>query len=88
MTVYRDPYAGSQNWYSDNSFGMEICNDDESELQRSECMMKSRNGKGSQPKEFLTGRRMDVEGTRYATSIYSEEGSSGNWSSPMIMKVE
>lgn len=67
---------------------MEICNDDESELQMSECMMESRNGEGSQLKEFWTGRRMDVEGTRYAASIYSEEGSSGNWSSPTIMKVE
>ncbi|KAL2536354.1 uncharacterized protein Fot_17745 [Forsythia ovata] len=79
-TTHQDPYAGSENWNPDSSLGMDIYYEDENGLQRSERMMDSRNGERSQLKEFWRGRRRDVEGTRYAASIYTEEGPSGNLS--------
>ncbi|CAI9781522.1 unnamed protein product [Fraxinus pennsylvanica] len=77
-TIHQVPCAGFENCNSGRSLGMEMYNEDESGLQGSERMLDPRNGERSQLKEFWRGRRMDVEGTRYAASIYSEEGSSGD----------
>ncbi|CAA2934282.1 Hypothetical predicted protein [Olea europaea subsp. europaea] len=54
---------------------LKMYNEDKNGLQRSEHMMDRRYGDRSRMERFLRGRRMDVEGTRYAASLYSDEGS-------------
>lgn len=52
---------------------LRMYNENENELQRSKPMMNWRNGERSKIEEFRRAQRMDVEGMRYASSIYSGE---------------
>ncbi|KAL2490279.1 Protein of unknown function (DUF3133) [Abeliophyllum distichum] len=53
---------------------LRIYNENENGLQRSGRMMNWRNGERGEMEGSRRAQRMDVEGVRYATAMYSEEG--------------